>query len=84
MCLVINILISLFCPGFFLSATIFFTLNKLFPVAGMGEYDEVDYYGTFTVEECAKWGVIPSEQMPVVYGDESSASQIQETFDKKD
>lgn len=56
----------------------------MFPVAGVGEYDEVDHYGTFTIEECAKWGVIPSEQTQVVYEDESSASQIQETFDKKD
>lgn len=69
--------------GFFVSATIFFTLNKVFPVAGMGEYDEVDHYGTFTAEECAKWGVVPSEQMPVIYGDDSSASQVQETFDRK-
>lgn len=72
-----------FLVGFFLSATIFFTLNKVFPVAGMGEYDEVDHYGTFTAEECAKWGVVPSEQMPVIYGDDSSASQVQETFDRK-
>ncbi|KAK7736162.1 hypothetical protein SLS53_007190 [Cytospora paraplurivora] len=69
---------------FFVSAIIFFALNKLFPVTGMGEYDEVDHYGTFTIEECAKWGVTPSEQTQISFEDGSSASQIQETFDKKD
>ena len=65
-------------------STIFFTLNKLFPVPGMGEYDEMDHYGTLTADECAKWGIIPSERVPVVInGDDSSATQIQETFEKK-
>lgn len=50
----------------------------------MGEYDEVDYYGTFTSQELAKWGVIPPEQVPVLHGDGGSESQVQETFDKKD
>lgn len=51
----------------------------------MGEYDEVDYYGTFTSQELAKWGVIPPEQaVPVLHGDDGSDSQVQETFDKKD
>ncbi|KAJ0109435.1 hypothetical protein J7T55_000360 [Diaporthe amygdali] len=72
-----------FLVGFFISASLFFALNKLFPVTGMGEYDEVDYYGTFTSQELSKWGVIPCEQVPVVYGDEGSESQVQETFDKK-
>lgn len=43
--------------GFFISGTIFFALNKLFPRRGMGEYDEVDVYGTFTAAEAAKLGV---------------------------
>lgn len=50
----------------------------------MGEYDEVDYYGTFTSRELKKWGVIPCEQVPVVDGDDGSESQVQETFEKKD
>lgn len=50
----------------------------------MGEYDEVDYYGTFSSKELAKWGVIPPEQVPVLQGDDASESQVQETFDKKD
>lgn len=70
--------------GFFISASIFFALNKLFPVPGTGEYDEVDYFGTFTSQELAKWGVIPCEQAPVAYGDDGSESQVQETFDKKE
>jgi NCS1 family nucleobase:cation symporter-1 len=70
--------------GFFISASIFFALNKLFPVPGMGEYDEVDYYGTFTSREVEKWGVIPIDQVPIVDGDDGSESQVQETFHKKD
>lgn len=70
--------------GFFISGSIFFALNKLFPVPGMGEYDEVDHYGTFTNKELAKWGVVPCEQVPVVYGEDGSESQVQEAFDKKD
>ncbi|KAI7782198.1 Allantoin permease [Diaporthe eres] len=73
-----------FLIGFFISASTFFTLNKLFPVPGMGEYDEVDYYGTFSSKELAKWGVIPPEQVTVLHGDDASESQVQETFDKKD
>lgn len=49
----------------------------------MGEYDEVDYYGTFTSRELAKWGVVTCEQVPVVDGDHGSESQVQEIFDKK-
>ncbi|KAF2464113.1 NCS1 nucleoside transporter family protein-like protein [Lindgomyces ingoldianus] len=44
--------------GFFTSATIFFVLNKLFPVPHMDQYDEVDIYGTFTEAEARKLGVI--------------------------
>lgn len=69
-----------------MSSIIFFTLNKLFPVAGLGEYDDVDVYGTLTVDEAAKLGVVPCDRMPVVYGDDTSASatQVADTFDNKE
>lgn len=69
--------------GFFVSSTIFFALNKLFPVAGMGEYDDVDVYGTLSRSEAAKLGVVSCDRMPVTYGDDTSATQVAETFDKK-
>ncbi|KAF3056241.1 Thiamine transporter THI72 [Daldinia childiae] len=69
--------------GFFTSATIFFGLNKLFPVKGMGEYDEVDIYGTFTIKEAAKLGVVHAEFQidGLESGDHSLAQEI---FEKKD
>jgi hypothetical protein len=49
----------------------------------MGEYDEVDYYGTFTSRELEKWGVTPCEQVPVIDGDDGSDSHIHEAFNKE-
>lgn len=37
----------------------FYLTNLLFPVGGRGEIDEVDVYGTFTVDEARKIGCIP-------------------------
>lgn len=34
---------------------------RLFPVPGMGDFDDVDYYGAFTPQEAAKLGVMPLE-----------------------
>ncbi|KAI1480299.1 uracil permease [Daldinia eschscholtzii] len=69
--------------GFFMSAIIFVLLNKLFPVAGMGEYDEVDIYGTFTLKEATKLGVVHVElQIDALESREHSLSQ--ELFEKKE
>lgn len=64
-------------PGFFMTSIIFYSLNKLFPVAGMGEHDETDTYGTLTPEEAAKWGIVPNDQMPIVWGQDSTSSATQ-------
>ncbi|KAI1385016.1 NCS1 nucleoside transporter family protein-like protein [Hypoxylon trugodes] len=69
--------------GFFISATIFIILNKLFPVSGLGEYDEVDIYGTFTTKEADKLGIISVEFQTNAYGS-GEPSLTQETFDKKE
>ncbi|KAI0019520.1 uracil permease [Xylariomycetidae sp. FL0641] len=50
-----------FLLGFFISATMFLVLSKVFPVKELGEYDEIDVYGTFTVAEAARLGVVPRE-----------------------
>ncbi|KAK4076772.1 uncharacterized protein Triagg1_4375 [Trichoderma aggressivum f. europaeum] len=47
-----------FLIGFFISSTIFYILNKLFPVEGYGKQDEVDVYGAFTASEAAKLGIV--------------------------
>lgn len=73
-------------PGFFISAIIFFTLSMLFPVPGMGEYDEVDIYGAFTAQEAAKLGIVTLEGRHDD-GDETSDDPyavIPETVDKKE
>ncbi|KIX95714.1 uncharacterized protein Z520_08421 [Fonsecaea multimorphosa CBS 102226] len=43
--------------GLAISFTLYLGLNKVFPPKGLGEYDDVDYYGTFTSDEAAKLGV---------------------------
>lgn len=51
-------MLSLRDTGFFISSTIFYILNKLFPVEGYGKQDEVDVYGAFTASEAAKLGIV--------------------------
>ncbi|KAJ9148595.1 Uracil permease [Pleurostoma richardsiae] len=73
-----------FLIGFFVSSIIFYTLNRLFPAAGMGDYDEVDVYGTFSPKEAAKMGVVPVAQVIDGETSETSVVQVQDTFDKPD
>ncbi len=48
--------------GLAISFTLYYGLNRAFPPNGLGEYDDVDYYGTFTSDEAAKLGVsLPEE-----------------------
>ncbi|KAL6823272.1 hypothetical protein V8C40DRAFT_280004 [Trichoderma camerunense] len=47
-----------FLIGFFISSIVFYILNKLFPVEGYGEQDEVDVYGAFTASEALKLGIV--------------------------
>ncbi|TIA75011.1 NCS1 nucleoside transporter family protein-like protein [Aureobasidium pullulans] len=49
-----------FLVGFFVSGTVFYLLNWIFPYPGMGEYDEVDVYETFTPREAASLGSLLS------------------------
>ncbi|KAL2432210.1 Transporter aclS [Exophiala dermatitidis] len=43
--------------GLAISFTVYYVLNRVFPPPGIGEYDDVDYYGTFSPDEAAKLGV---------------------------
>lgn len=54
--------------GFVISGIMFFTLNKLFPYHGMGDFDEVDVYGTFTTKEAAKKGIVTYGSPDVLSG----------------
>ncbi|KAI5927569.1 uracil permease [Camillea tinctor] len=68
--------------GFFTSAIIFLLLNKIFPPEGLGEFDEVDVYGTFTAKEAIKLGVSTVDQQADSY--EVSLTQTQTMFEKKE
>ena len=61
-------------------------MNEISPVAGTGEYDELDVYGTFTSQEAARLGVIPVEgQLEGRHGGSSATSEqtmLSETFEK--
>lgn len=45
--------------GFAISFLVHIGLNRIWPVKGLGEIDEEDYYGTFTEEEARKMGMAP-------------------------
>jgi NCS1 family nucleobase:cation symporter-1 len=48
--------------GFFISALVFYILNRVFPVPNMDQIDLVDIYGTFTESEARRAGVTPLEE----------------------
>jgi hypothetical protein len=53
-------------------------------VAGVGEIDEVDYFGTFTPKEAAAIGVIPlSGDIEAPVDDDSEPTMTNETFEKR-
>ena len=48
--------------GFFISATVFYVLNLIFPVPDMDQMDAVDIYGTFTEVEARRVGITPLDE----------------------
>ncbi|RDW65142.1 uracil permease-4 [Coleophoma crateriformis] len=44
--------------GFFLSFVIFYAASSIFPPVGLGDMDDVDYYGTFTSYEAQKLDIV--------------------------
>jgi len=54
--------------GFFISAFIFYVLNKTFPVPDMDQIDPIDLYGTFTEAEAKRAGVAPLDDSPILRG----------------
>lgn len=49
--------------GFAISFLVHLAINKFFPTKGLGETDDVDYFGTFSSEELSKLGMLPREQI---------------------
>jgi nucleobase:cation symporter-1, NCS1 family len=50
-----------FFVGFFISFVTFCAINFFFPPEKLGEFDEIDKYGTFTASEAARLGIVPTE-----------------------
>jgi NCS1 family nucleobase:cation symporter-1 len=57
-----------FLVGFFVSGTVFYLLNLVFPYPGLSEYEKVDVYETFTPREAASLGVVPVGESEVLDG----------------
>jgi NCS1 family nucleobase:cation symporter-1 len=57
-----------FLVGFFVSGTVFYLLNLVFPYPGMAEYEKVDVYETFTPRKAASLGVVPVDEPQVLDG----------------
>jgi len=73
-----------FLVGFFVSGTLFLILNMIWPPIGLGEQDDVDYYGTFTAKEAAKVGIIPLQPVEEVILETSVADKsVTERADEK-
>jgi NCS1 family nucleobase:cation symporter-1 len=66
--------------GFAISFVIHYALNRFFPVPGLGEIDEEDFFATFTVEEAQKLGVVPHRRLLDTVDAEHSVSE-EETKD---
>lgn len=49
--------------GFAISFLVYVALNRISPLAGLGEFDDVDYFGTFSADEAARLGVIPRDEI---------------------
>ncbi|KAK8081654.1 uracil permease [Apiospora saccharicola] len=62
--------------GFFISFTLFYGVNKLFPLSHLGEVDEVDYHGTFTAQEAARLGVLPIQDAEATRSDENKGKEV--------
>lgn len=60
-----------FLVGFFVSGTVFYLLNLVLPPSGLGEYENVDVYETFTPREAASLGVVSVGEPQVLDGVES-------------
>ncbi|KAI0015893.1 uracil permease [Xylariomycetidae sp. FL0641] len=66
--------------GFFISFTLFYVTNRIFPVPRLGEFDDVDNYGTFTGQEARHLGVVSHEDLEdVLAGEVPKSAEVTET-----
>lgn len=62
--------------GSVVSFLVHWGVNTLFPPAGLGVKDDVDYYGTFTAEEAMRLGMAPGD---VIDGEDAMAGAAEDT-----
>ena len=66
--------------GFTVSLLVHLAINRLFPPIGLGEKDDVDYYGTFTTAEAERVGLAPHSPFD---GEEKGSPGIDPEKDRK-
>ena len=76
----INLYYLAFPLGFTVSFLVHLGLNRVWPPVGLGEKDDVDFYGTFTTEEAVRLGVAPNS--PIEGEDEASGMTDPEIYGK--
>lgn len=69
--------------GFAVSFAAHICINKVFPPPGLGEIDELDEFGTFTLQEAAKLGVAIPEIIQAARQDGSSTTSRGEKLASK-
>ena len=73
--------------GFIISFIVHYIINHFFPVPGLGEIDEEDYFATFTVEEAEKLGVTPHRRfldgVDVEHSDSDSPDDVAKDISEK-
>jgi nucleobase:cation symporter-1, NCS1 family len=62
--------------GFTVSFLAHWAINLAFPPRGLGEKDDVDYYGTFTAEEATRLDVAPSDRIDGVSSNEEAPDEF--------
>jgi nucleobase:cation symporter-1, NCS1 family len=64
--------------GFVVSFLAHWAINTVFPPRGLGEKDDVDYYGTFTADEAVKLDVAIQEAIVGESGSEDRPGEVSE------
>lgn len=78
-----------FFTGFSISFVLFYIVSIVFPMQGVGEIDEYDDWGTFTVAEAEKLGIVPNDHAEELakdrgIGQSGYKSRAQPRMDKLD
>jgi NCS1 family nucleobase:cation symporter-1 len=73
-----NLFALAYIEGFAISFAVHGVINWFWPPVGLGQIDEEDYYGTFTVEEANALGVIPHPSLLDSLGQDMSREDIPE------